>query len=42
LRLVRNTLEASIIADINKIKEYGYLLETGKEGLGLVHKNEGL
>ena len=33
LRLVRNTLEASIIADINKIKEYGYLLETGKEGL---------
>lgn len=34
LRLVRNTLEASIIADINKVREYGYLLETGKEGLG--------
>jgi hypothetical protein len=34
LRLVRNTLEASIVADINKVREYGYLLETGKEGLG--------
>jgi glycosyltransferase involved in cell wall biosynthesis len=34
LRLVRNTLEASVVADINKVKEYGYLLETGKEGLG--------
>jgi hypothetical protein len=34
LRLVMNTLEASIVADINKVREYGYLLETGKEGLG--------
>lgn len=34
LRLVMNTLEASVVADINKIREYGYLLETGKEGLG--------
>jgi glycosyltransferase involved in cell wall biosynthesis len=34
LRLVRNTLEASVIGDINKVREYGYLLETGKEGLG--------
>ena len=34
LRLVRNTLEASVVGDINKVKEYGYLLETGKEGLG--------
>lgn len=33
LRLVRNTLEASVIADIKKVTEYGYLLETGKEGL---------
>lgn len=34
LRLVRNTLEASVVADIGKVREYGYLLETGKEGLG--------
>lgn len=34
LRLVKNTLEASIVADIKKVREYGYLLETGKEGLG--------
>lgn len=34
LRLVRNTLEASVVADIKKVREYGYLLETGKEGLG--------
>jgi len=34
LRLVMNTLEASVVADINKIREYGYLMETGKEGLG--------
>lgn len=34
LRLVMNTLEASIVADIKKVREYGYLLETGKEGLG--------
>jgi hypothetical protein len=33
LKLVKNTLEASVIADINKVREYGYLLETGKEGL---------
>ena len=33
LRLVKNTLEASIVAKIDKIREYGYLLETGKEGL---------
>ena len=33
LRLVRNTLEASVIADISKIREYGYLLHSGKEGL---------
>lgn len=33
LCLVKNTLEASVIADINKVREYGYLLETGKEGL---------
>ena len=33
LRLVQNTLEASIVASINKVREYGYLLETGKEGL---------
>lgn len=34
LRLVKNTLEASVVASINKVREYGYLLETGKEGLG--------
>lgn len=34
LRLVCNTLEASVVADIEKVREYGYLLETGKEGLG--------
>jgi glycosyltransferase involved in cell wall biosynthesis len=34
LRLVRNTLEASVVASHEKIREYGYLLETGKEGLG--------
>jgi glycosyltransferase involved in cell wall biosynthesis len=34
LRLVRNTLEASIVAKKSKVIEYGYLLETGKEGLG--------
>lgn len=33
LRLVQNTLEASIVASIDKVREYGYLLETGKEGL---------
>jgi glycosyltransferase involved in cell wall biosynthesis len=34
LRLVMNTLEASVVAKYEKIVEYGYLLETGKEGLG--------
>jgi glycosyltransferase involved in cell wall biosynthesis len=34
LRLVRNTMEASVIANIKKVREYGYLLETGSEGLG--------
>lgn len=34
LRLVMNTLEASVVASTHKVKEYGYLLETGKEGLG--------
>jgi len=34
IHLVRNTMEASVIADINKVREYGYLLETGSEGLG--------
>ena len=34
LRLVRNTLEASVVASMTKVYQYGYLLETGKEGLG--------
>lgn len=34
LRLVMNTLEASVVARMDKVREYGYLLETGKEGLG--------
>jgi len=33
LRLVKNTLEASVVAKFDKIKEYGYLLDTGREGL---------
>ena len=33
LRLVKNTLEASVIADIEKVRQYGYDLHTGKEGL---------
>jgi glycosyltransferase involved in cell wall biosynthesis len=33
LSLVRNTLEASVVASINLVRQYGYLLETGKEGL---------
>lgn len=33
LRLVRNTLEASVVSSYEKVLEYGYLLETGKEGL---------
>ena len=34
LRLVMNTLEASVIASMDLVRKYGYLLETGKEGLG--------
>lgn len=34
LRLVKNTMEASVLCDMAKVKEYGFLLETGKEGLG--------
>lgn len=34
LRLVMNTLEASVVASIDLVRKYGYLLETGKEGLG--------
>ena len=33
LRLVKNTMEASVVASIHKVREYGYHLETGKEGL---------
>jgi glycosyltransferase involved in cell wall biosynthesis len=33
LRLVMNTLEASVVASIDLVRKYGYLLETGKEGL---------
>lgn len=34
LRLVKNTLEASVVASRKKVQEYGYRLETGYEGLG--------
>ena len=34
LRLVKNTLEASVLCDMAKTRKYGFLLETGKEGLG--------
>jgi glycosyltransferase involved in cell wall biosynthesis len=34
LMLVKNTMEASVVAKTEKVREYGYLLETGKEGLG--------
>jgi len=34
LRLTKNTLEASVLCDMAKTREYGFLLETGKEGLG--------
>lgn len=34
LQLVKNTMEASVMCDIKKVREYGFLLETGKEGLG--------
>ena len=34
LSLVKNTHEASIVASTEIVIEYGYLLETGKEGLG--------
>jgi glycosyltransferase involved in cell wall biosynthesis len=33
LRLVMNTLEASVVASMDLVRKYGYLLETGKEGL---------
>jgi glycosyltransferase involved in cell wall biosynthesis len=33
LRLVQNTMEASVIASMEKVRQYGYLMETGKEGL---------
>lgn len=34
LSLVKNTLEASVVCATNLVRKYGYLLETGKEGLG--------
>lgn len=34
LRLVMNTLEASVVGRTEYVRKYGYLLETGKEGLG--------
>lgn len=34
IHLVQNTMEASVVADINLVRKYGYLLETGSEGLG--------
>ena len=33
LRLVKNTMEASVLCDINKLREYGYALNTALEGL---------
>jgi glycosyltransferase involved in cell wall biosynthesis len=33
LRLVQNTMEASVVAKRSKVEEYGYNLETGREGL---------
>jgi len=33
LRLVRNTMEASVIVSYEKLREYGYRMETGYEGL---------
>lgn len=33
LRLVKNTLEASVVASVEKVREYGYFLDTGREGL---------
>ncbi len=33
LRIVMNTLEASVVASMDLVRKYGYLLETGKEGL---------
>ena len=33
IELVTNTMEASVVADIRKVREYGYLLHSGKEGL---------
>jgi len=34
LSLVKNTLEASVVASMSKVMKYGYRLETGYEGLG--------
>ena len=34
LRLVKNTMEASVVVSAAKVREYGYLLDTGREGLG--------
>jgi glycosyltransferase involved in cell wall biosynthesis len=34
LRLVKNTMEASVVVSYEKLIEYGYRLETGYEGLG--------
>ena len=34
LELAKNTMEASVCCDIKKVREYGYRLETGSEGLG--------
>lgn len=34
LRLVKNTMEASVVGSAEKVREYGYLLDTGREGLG--------
>jgi glycosyltransferase involved in cell wall biosynthesis len=33
ISLVKNTMEASILSDIKKVREYGYDLHSGKEGL---------
>lgn len=38
LKLAINVMEASVISDINKIREYGFKLETGSEGLGWYNK----
>lgn len=33
IKLCQNTLEASVVSDMNLIRKYGFLMETGKEGL---------